>query len=145
MIVDGVFEVDGGGRGGKVGQVGVVAALDEVEAVLLAAPALGQVEESLYERVLLVRRQAVDEYRPLAEHVEQVEHGEYDVKVGRLEQSGQVLDRVVQVARVRVLDEQRRELQDGEQQRLELRTLRQVARQLPRRQLLLLLLLLLLL
>lgn len=34
--------------------------------------------------------------------------------------------------RIGVLDEQRRELQDGEQQRLELGVLGQIARQLPR-------------
>lgn len=43
-----------------------------------------------------------------------------------------MLDRVVQMPRIGVLDEQRRELQNGEQQRLELAVLGQIARQLPR-------------
>ena len=97
----------------EVGLVGVVAALDEVEAVLVTGPALGQVEEALDERVLLVGRQSLDE------DVEQVEHGQYNV-VDRLEQRGQVLNGVEEVARLRVFDEQRRELKHGQQEQLEL-------------------------
>ncbi len=47
--------------------------------------AFGQVEEALDERVPLVDSEPIDEYSALDEHVDQIEHGWYDVKVGRLE------------------------------------------------------------
>ena len=46
----------------------------------------------------LVRGQPADEVGPLAEHVEQVEHGQHHVQVKAGEQEAEVLHRAVQVA-----------------------------------------------
>ena len=67
--------------------------------------------EPLNEELLFVPAEASYEIGALAEHVEQVEHTQHHGHVAGRQQSGQVLHRVVQVAREAVLDQQRRKLQ----------------------------------
>ena len=53
----------------------------------------------------LVGRQSADEVRPLAKHVEQVEHRQYHIQVKAGEQEAEVLHGAVQVAGERMLDQ----------------------------------------
>ena len=92
------LEVEGGGRGGKGRDRRVRAAHRQAEPVVLAAPAGGEVGEAREEELPLVRRQPRYEIRPLAEHVEQVEHGQHHVQVEAGQKRAEVLHRAVEVA-----------------------------------------------
>ena len=63
------------------------------------------------QQLRLVRGQPADEVGPLAEHVEQVEHGQHHVQVEAGEQEAEMLHGAVQVPRERVLDQKGREVE----------------------------------
>ena len=63
------------------------------------------------QQLRLVRGQPADEVGPLAEHVEQVEHGQHHVQVEAGEQEADVLHRAVQVPGERVLYQKGREVE----------------------------------
>jgi hypothetical protein len=122
-LVNRILEVDSGGRRREAIQVRETAALDQIQSILFATPALqekrakqklykylsrtlaigkanvylSQIQETLYECLLLVGCKPVNKYRPLAKHIQQVQYGQNDVEIGRLEQAGQVFDGIVQM------------------------------------------------
>ena len=73
------------------------------------------------QQLSLVGGQSADEVGPLAEHVQQVQHGQHHVQVEAGEQEAEVLHRAVQVAGEGVLNKQGGEMEGP--QHLELNTL----------------------
>ena len=76
--------------------------------------------QSGQQELSLVGGQSADEVGPLAEHVQQVEHGQHHVQVEAGEQQAEVLHGAVQVAGEGVLDQQGGEVEGPEH--LELNT-----------------------
>jgi len=128
------LEVERGGRGGEGRDQRVRAAHRQAEPVVLSAPAGGEVGEAREEQLALVRGQPGYEVRPLAEHVEEVEHSQHHVQVEAGEEEAEVLHGAVEVAGEAVLDEQGGEVERPQHELLEVpgRLPRLVAGQHPR-------------
>ena len=77
----------------------------EAETIVLPSPGSRQMGKPGQQQLPLVGRQSADEVRPLAEHVEQVEHRQYHIQVKAGEQEAEVLHGAVQVAGERMLDQ----------------------------------------
>ena len=90
------------------------AANREAKPIVLASPGSCQVGESGQQQLPLVRSQPADEIRPLAEHVEQVQHCQHNVQIEAGEQQTKMLHRAVEVAGEGVLDQQGGEVQGPE-------------------------------
>lgn len=87
--------------------------------------------ESGEQAEFLLWTESGNEVRSFAEHVEQVEDGQDDLHIAGGEQGGEVLHRAVDVLGETVLDQQRGEDDDVDQQILVLLVLGQVTGQRP--------------
>ena len=90
------------------------AANREAKPIVLPSPGSCQVGESGQQQLPLVRGKPADEIRPLAEHVEQVQHCQHNVQIEAGEQQTKMLHRAVEVAGEGVLDQQGGEVQGPE-------------------------------